>query len=110
MITEERRVEFTRLCEKAYSIMITKGKDYAQKDDVLANFKELEMVGMTKYQSVGVYLFKQMKAILNAIKRNPDFPEVSECSEDMESRICDSINYLVLLSCLMQEDRRGRAE
>ena len=79
----------------------TKGREYANSLDQLANFKRLSaQLGLTKEQVVMVYLSKHLDSVHSYV-RNPD----QDLSEPIQGRIHDAILYLVLLkACIIDED------
>jgi len=84
--------------------LLKKGKDYSSSEDCLSNFKRnAERLGLTKYQVWLVYFMKHVDSICNAVKSNPDNPQVE--SEPLEGRITDIINYALILEALITEDR-----
>ena len=95
------REELFLECEK---ITKTKGDDYTKGNiDVLSNFKEGSFLGLTPYQTIGVYMKKHTDAIFNYIKNE------GECeSEPIQGRILDAINYLVFLQAIIEERKDGK--
>ena len=78
----------------------SKGREYANSCDQLANFKRLSaQLGLTKEQVVMVYLAKHLDSIHSYV-RNPD----QDLSEPIQGRIHDAILYLVLLKACIDED------
>jgi len=103
MTIKKRQKIAKDLFNKCIDILIKKGKDYAGNEDCLSNFKRnAERLGLTKYQIWAVYWNKHVDSINNAIKSNPNFPQVE--SEPLESRIIDLINYEIILLALLLED------
>ena len=81
--TLERLIDLTR----------TKGREYANSDDQLANFKRLgEQLGLSPEKVIMVYLTKHLDSI-NSYVRNPE----QDLSEPIDGRIDDAILYLILL-------------
>lgn len=104
MTPTERNLIFTSLIKEAQDLLTSKGKDYAGDVDCLENFKEEALdTGLSKFQVWHVYLNKHLSAIKRSIIRNPAVPQVA--SEPLRSRIADCINYLVLLQCMLIEDK-----
>jgi hypothetical protein len=89
-----------RLFEKAVDVSTSKAKDYTVgSEDVLANFKTVaRRTGMSPLQVLGIYMMKHQDAISNYIRTGGQ----SE-SEPIEMRIIDNINYLFLLSALIND-------
>jgi hypothetical protein len=100
------REEFNRLCDeilaKAKEVRSSKGRDYQRANqDILSHFREgAERNGITKYQTLGVLLGKQMSAIEAFIKTG------KLESEPIEMRIIDAINFLLLLNGLHIDDTK----
>ena len=96
--------EFNQVVEQLLSdckkTLTSKGSDYTRGDsDRLINFKRSsEALGVNSFQVLGVFLRKQMDPIWKYIKSG------SIESEPIQSRIVDSINYLILLYALIAED------
>jgi len=77
----------------------SKGREYANSTDQLANFKRLSaQLGLTKEQVVMVYLSKHLDSIHSYVK-NPS----QDLSEPIDGRIDDAILYLVLLKACIRE-------
>ncbi len=75
----------------------TKGREYANSDDQLANFKRLaDQLNLSPAQIAYVYLTKHLDSIQSHI-RDPE----KLLSEPVESRIDDAILYLILLKALL---------
>lgn len=89
-------------CEK---VLTSKGADYTRGDkDKLINFKSSgDSLGVSPLQVAGVFLRKQLDPIFKYIK------DKRLESEPVESRIIDSINYLILLYALVKEDKDDKA-
>ena len=88
--TLERLIELTR----------SKGREYANSDDQLANFKRLALrLGLTPAQVCTVYLTKHLDSIDSWV-RNPD----QDLSEPIEGRIDDAILYLILLKAIAHDE------
>lgn len=103
------RVEFIATAEelmhRCFATLQSKGKDYAGKEDALANFKRnAEQLGLSKYQVWRVYIAKHLDAITNSIKANPNDPQVE--SEPLEDRLMDVINYCLLFQGMLVEDAK----
>lgn len=82
------------------SMTSTKGHEYANSDDRLANFKEVAAeIGITPEQVLLVYLKKHMRSVDAYCKNGKVF------SEPIKGRIIDAILYLELLAALI-EDRQ----
>jgi len=94
---------FQKVC---MPILDAKGADYAGRktDDPNQNFSIIaELMGLSKYQVWAVYYLKQVIAILNAIKVNPEKPVTS--AESIDQRIADAVNYpLIMKSMLIQDE------
>lgn len=98
-------VHFKRVMETCNTLLNIKGADYAGPGDGsdkarLANFyRNAERLGLTPFQVLGVYANKHLDAIHSFIATG-----VVQ-SEPIESRIVDSINYLLLLYKLVCVER-----
>jgi hypothetical protein len=79
--------------ERLMHLTDTKGREYANSDDQLANFKRLStQLGLTPEQVITVYMTKHLDSI-NSYVRNPE----QDLSEPIDGRIDDAILYLILL-------------
>jgi hypothetical protein len=86
------------LVDKEFQIGVTKGKEYAQGDDRLDNFKRFaKEIGITPEQVLWVYLKKHLDSIAYYVK----YGKLE--SESLESRILDARVYLSLLLGLERE-------
>jgi hypothetical protein len=89
LTTNEKLVELTR----------TKGREYANDTDQLANFKRLgRMLGLDPAQVAFVYLMKHIDALSSHL-RDQD----KELSEPISGRIDDAILYLILIKAQLDE-------
>lgn len=94
--------------KKIKQIFNTKGKDYADSEDVLANFKEeAERLGLTPFQVLMIYKNKHERSINSAVKRNPRRPQ--RLGEPLDESVIDSIVYNLLLLCMMAEAKKDEA-
>jgi hypothetical protein len=93
------------LFNKCIALTEKKGNDYTKgNEDVLIHFKESgASFGLTKYQSLGIFMKKHMDAIYNYIKT-----EGQAESEPIETRITDAINFLTFLHSMIEEDADTR--
>ena len=91
---------YNQVIESARAITETKGKVYTvESTDVLSNFKRVaEVTETTPGQTVLVYLWKHLDAIRNSVLNGGDYDP-----EDIDERVKDCINYLILLLGLMKE-------
>lgn len=82
------------------AILTTKGADYSEGDDRLANFKEgASRLGLPIMKVWGTYFLKHIAAIEAYIRRG----DVK--SEPIEGRFADAINYLVLGRAIIEEQK-----
>jgi len=98
------KADFQRVLRETSGILQaltdSKGQEYANSCDQLANFKRLSaQLGLTKEQVVMVYLAKHLDSIHSYV-RNPD----QDLSEPIQGRIHDAILYLVLLKACIDEN------
>ena len=84
--------------------LVVKGNDYTQGEgssNRLKNFNDgAANLGITPRQVLAVYLWKHLCAVLRFLK------EGQVESEPIEGRILDCINYFLLLSKMVAEDKR----
>lgn len=100
MTRDEFVKQRTKLLEECDQITISKGLDYTKSlPDVLTNFKEGEVFGLTSLQTVGLFTKKHIDSIYNYIKTNSQ----SE-SEPIRERIKDAINYLIFINAIIEEN------
>lgn len=93
---------FNTLLEQTFenmrSLLNSKGADYAPGKDRLENFKQdAELAGITPLQNWATHYLKHANAILTFVKNQ------RLCSEPIESRILDELNYLVLGLALIKD-------
>jgi ketosteroid isomerase-like protein len=92
----------TSFLEACMGTKKTKGADYAESDDRLANFKQnADALGLTPFQVWAVYCSKHTDSIYKAIRRNPSHPRKS--GEHISENIKDVIVYNLLLLGLITE-------
>jgi hypothetical protein len=95
-------IEFTELLNGTFKRLMdltaTKGREYANSDDQLANFRRLSVtLGISSEAVCFTYLAKHLDSIQSHL-RCPEKP----LSEPIAGRIDDAILYLVLLKALIQ--------
>lgn len=95
-LVEEIRME-------SLDTLVQKNAKYAQGDDRLHNFKAgADIGGGTAAQACWGYLTKHLVALRDMVERN-DFSD----REDFLEKCKDSINYIVFLWCIGNEERLG---
>jgi len=88
---------------KCECIRNTKGKNYSGDDDCLANFKKTgQRLNLDPMVVLLVFLEKHMDAIYSYVNGT-----YTDDGELIEYRVCDAINYLLLLLGLLNEKRQG---
>lgn len=93
------REELRQECDE---IARVKGGDYAGDQDVLSNFERAaEFTGLSRFLVWQVYAAKHIHCIFESIRKSPEHPQIE--SEPLRSRICDAINYLILLGAMLEE-------
>ena len=87
------------IIRQCFKLLNDKGHDYTEAGtDALANFKLVSSrVGLSPLQVWSVYFTKHIDSLDTYIKKG----ELK--SETIDSRIQDSINYLLLLNALVKE-------
>ena len=86
-------------------IIISKGEEYSNSDDQLANFKRgAERTGLTPQQVWSVLYHKHMDAIDHYVRTGRTL------SEDLDGRINDAIHYLLLLKALYHDHQSQQRE
>lgn len=96
---------YDRMVEKEKDIIFTKGKEYANNEDQLKNFKcSGEELGIAPEVILSVFLKKHMDSIFSYIKNKQVY------SEPIEDRIADARVYLSLLLGLIvdMEENDGK--
>jgi hypothetical protein len=107
MLFKDRDLYVQDLVKSCLHILNSKGVDYARgSEDVNANFKELGAsvdiiwTGREgKYITWWVYFMKHWFALRSWFRSG------ALASEPIEERIKDLINYLLILYCLIKEDK-----
>lgn len=85
--------------ERLIELTDSKGREYANSDDQLANFKRLATrLGLSPAQVAMVYLTKHLDSIDSWVS-NP----YQDLSEPIDGRIDDAILYLILLKAISNE-------
>lgn len=102
--------DFKAVVEECNRLLTVKGHDYTQGASAagcgdrerLKNFyRNGERLGLPPTKVLAVYLAKHLDAIETFLKHG----DVE--SEPIEGRICDAINYLLLLAKLVRAEKRG---
>ena len=101
----EERNKFTKnFFEKCQQILETKGKDYKVNDDANGNFTSIAYTtNLSKFNVWYVFFAKHLSSLNNFIK----YHKLE--SENIESRIMDLINYLVILASMIKEDHANES-
>jgi hypothetical protein len=90
------------------SLTLSKGKEYANSDDQLANFRRLgKQLGLPPEAVTLVFLTKHLDSI-GSYARSLQGKGTYTSSEPIEGRIDDAILYLVLLKAIVTEREAGR--
>ena len=91
--------------DRILSLTNTKGEEYSQSTDQLANFKrQAEQLGIPPQVILMVYLNKHLDAIRGFIRTG------TTMSEPISGRIDDAILYLILLQGMVTEATGGTPE
>lgn len=90
---------------KCDDVLTAKGKDYSGGSaDVFVNFKRrAAFLGKSRFEVLMNDFMKHVDSIQQAVLREPNNPSTD--TEPLESRIHDGINYLILLSGMIEEAR-----
>jgi len=87
------------ICEK---IRTTKGAEYSNSTaDANLNFHSDSEIGISPVQSLGVFMNKHYRSIRSWMRHGKVFSE-----EEIEGRIHDMINYLLILLTLIEDKRQ----
>jgi len=97
-----KKEEFEKFIEDQFNTIKTlsrsKGEEYSRSQDQLANFKRQSIdLGVDPEKILMVYLNKHLDAIKYWVKNNESL------SETIQSRIDDSILYLILLKAIIKD-------
>lgn len=96
--------DFKRIMDECDRILGTKGSDYTaggrRAHGKLANFYAVaERAGLSPLKVWAVYFGKHLDAIDTFVRQG------ALASEPIEGRICDAINYLLILAKLIEYER-----
>lgn len=97
MTNREREKLIKELLDKCLKLRQTKGIEYSNSDDINANFKAGEKLGLTPEQTCMVYALKHYQSIEYYVKNQ------KYLSEPIEGRIQDLVNYLLILYSLLRD-------
>lgn len=98
----EKMVDST--LQECRNLLITKGMEYAGKEDRLANFKRgAQLTGCTPLQVGMIYLSKHYDALATYVS-DAAAKQGRTCTEPVTGRIDDLINYCLLMKALILED------
>lgn len=101
MTREELKVLSDDLLKKSLEILFRKGKDYNISEDVFLAFKNAaEILMLTPERICLTYLFKHLDKIVRLVS----YEQTAE-GEPIQETILDSINYLILLYGMIDEQR-----
>jgi len=102
------KIEHSKLCKNAYSMIEKKGADYNRKQqndgDTLFNLTVAQRLGIvdTTCQSILVRISDKMMRLVSLTSDPTVKPEIT--NEKVSDTIEDMINYLVYLSCKYKEE------
>ena len=105
MRTEQFEEVINNRIETCKSVLCSKAEEYAT-DDRLHNFKIAgELQKCTPVKALGGMMAKHTVSVYDLIE---DYEQVKTISQEMwAEKIGDSINYLLLLTALLEEDKNG---
>jgi hypothetical protein len=100
MTREEFELQVETTLARAKDIRLRKGKDYKGREmDVLGGFKNVSfMIELPPKVVLGIFLAKQLGAIFQYLKTGV------LTGEPLQDRIVDSINYLLFLQAMVEEE------
>jgi len=98
MIVEDVENLIDKLLVECKNIRLSKGEAYSGKEDKLGNFKRVaQFLGLTSEQVWATYFHKHLDALSSYLRGE------YKDSEPIKGRIEDLINYLFLLSAILEE-------
>lgn len=105
--------EFDRIVQETVrdtaQLLITKGAEYADGIDRLANFKRgSQLTGTTSFQVALIYMSKHYDSICTFIRKDAE-NKTQVLSEPIDGRLDDLINYCILLKALIREQQDIKA-
>lgn len=105
MTRNQRNQIAQKFINECLKVLNKKGKDYSLNEDVFSNFKRnAKRLGLSKYQIWATYWGKHVDSIFNAILHSPKNPQIE--SEPLENHLMDIINYALILSAMLKEDKK----
>lgn len=102
-MTQEKQIDLLEQFHKdKMETLISKGKDYASKDDILSNFKNSgAIVGVSKERQI-LSLIATKVARLGNLLDNKDKPN----NESIEDTVKDLSGYIDLMYCAFKENQK----
>lgn len=102
-MTQEKQIDLLEQFHKdKMETLISKGKDYASKDDILSNFKNSgAIVGVSKERQI-LSLIATKVARLGNLLDNKDKPN----NESIEDTVKDLSGYVDLMYCALNESKK----
>lgn len=102
-MTQEKQIDLLEQFHKdKMETLISKGKDYASKDDILSNFKNSgAIVGVSKERQI-LSLIATKVARLGNLLDNKDKPN----NESIEDTVKDLSGYVDLMYCAFKENQK----
>ena len=102
-MTQEKQIDLLEQFHKdKMETLISKGKDYASKDDILSNFKNSgAIVGVSKERQI-LSLIATKVARLGNLLDNKDNPN----NESIEDTVKDLSGYVDLIYCALKESQK----
>lgn len=95
---------FKEIFDNCYNILNTKGKEYSRDNDRFSNFKSCaKEANVSIYQVFLIFMKKHFDAISHYCRGEKQYS-----NEDIESRIFDMINYLILLYTMIKIQKANK--
>lgn len=103
MTTEVFNALVRELREASMDVLTAKNASYSSAEDRLHNFiAGAEITGLSPAQTAWGYLTKHLVALRDKVQQN-DFSD----REDFLEKCQDAINYICLIWCIGNEERKG---
>jgi hypothetical protein len=96
----EQKQQIERMLEMMRATMIAKGHDYAGAD-TLANFKEVNRIGISTPKSIFVRLSDKYMRLSRFLSTD----DLKVKDEQIEDTLLDLANYAVLMSVALKENK-----
>lgn len=107
MTIDQFNAVFETTVERCRKVLCQKAYEYAEKDDRLHNFHVASVLqGCDPASSLGGMMIKHVVSLYDLIRRRSKGEKITK--ELFEEKIGDTINYLILLTAILEDEENSK--